>query len=344
MSTHTISLSTGQQIPCRDDQTLLDAALRQGVWLPNSCNQGTCGSCTINVLEGKVDHRDSPHVTLSPTDRTQGLALGCQATPCGDVTIESQRVGNGDQKVHALRDFTAHVVDMKDVATDTRSLTLRLSEPMAFTPGQYVEINVPGTPEHRHYSVASVPGPDGTSEEIELHIKRQPGGLASCRWIFDSMIQGEQIALRGPLGDFHADTQSEGGVIMIAGGTGLAPILSILQTLLSSTPEREIHLYQSARIRDELYALELLEDLSDDHRNFHLKPCLTRELWEGRTGYATEMIVEDFPTLRGWSGYLCGPPALVDAGRRAFKRRRMSPRQIRWEKYLAADSDLVLTR
>ena len=156
------------------------------------------------------------------------------------------------------------------------------------------------------------------------------------------VVEIERVELSGPLGDFRcADLDSDGGVIMIAGGTGLAPILSILQTLLAARPDREVHLYQSARTEGELYGQELLDKLESRYANFSVKPCLTRQTWDGRTGYASEMVIEEFSTLRGWSGYLCGPPALVEAGRQAFKRRRMSPRQIYWEKYTSAINEEV---
>lgn len=337
MEQHTITIATGEKVPCASDQPLLEAALRQGVWLPNSCNQGTCGTCTVRVSGGAVDHRDSPHVTLSPTDRAQGLALACQATPCGNLTIESVNGTDGSVAVHPLRDVAGTVVGLEDIAEQTRRMVLLLDEPLAFTPGQYVELTVPGTTERRHYSIANVPGDDGTAREIELHLKRHPGGVATDLWAFGSAMLGESVELSGPLGDFRCtDLDSDGGVVMIAGGTGLAPILSILQTLLAANPDREIHLYQSVRTEAELYARDLLSELEERHPHFHVKPCLTRQPWEGRTGYASDMIVEEFDTLRGWSGYLCGPPALVEAGRRAFKRRRMSPRQIQWEKYTSA--------
>lgn len=342
MKSHTVTIATGEKVPCAPDQTLLDAALRQGVWLPNSCNQGTCGTCTVRVMEGTVDHRDSPHVTLSPTDRSQGMALACQATPCGDVAIKSEQAANGPATVHPLRDFVGTVSSVEDIAEQTRRVVLLLDEPLTFTPGQYVELTVPGTADRRHYSIANVPGEDGTVSEVELHLKRHPGGVATDRWAFGSMVLGERVELSGPLGDFRcADLDSDGGVIMIAGGTGLAPILSILQTLLAARPDREVHLYQSARTEGELYGQELLDKLESRYANFSVKPCLTRQTWDGRTGYASEMVIEEFSTLRGWSGYLCGPPALVEAGRQAFKRRRMSPRQIYWEKYTSAINEEV---
>lgn len=337
MNNYTVTINNGDKISCSEDQPMLDAALRQGVWLPNSCNQGTCGSCTVRVVEGTVDHRESPHVTLSPTDRSQGLALACQATPCGDVVIEPENGANGSAVAHPLRDFFGMVTAAEDIAMDTRRIKLALDEPLGFLPGQYVELTIPGTSNKRHYSIANVPDSDGTCREIELHVKRHAGGLASEKWAFGSMHIGEQVELSGPLGDFHChDPEAEGGVIMVAGGTGLAPILSILQTLLSAQPDREIHLYQSARTERELYDRDLLEQLEHTYPNLSVRPCLTRQDWAGRRGYASDILVEEFGTLRGWSGYLCGPPALVEAGRRAFKRRRMSPRQIHWEKYTPA--------
>lgn len=343
MNQHTVTITTGEKVSCTEDQPLLDAALRNGIWLPNSCNQGTCGSCTVRIVEGVVDHRNSPHVTLSPTDRTQGRALACQATPCGDVVIEPQNTSANGSVAHPLRDFLGVVTEVEDIAVNTRRVVLQINEPFGFTPGQYVELTVPDTDDRRHYSIANVPGPDGAVSEIELHIKRHPDGLASDRWAFNAINLGEKVQFSGPLGDFQfTDSEATGGVIMIAGGTGLAPILSILQVMLAAQPSREVHLYQSARTEQELYERELLDTLEQTYPNLTVKPCLTRQTWQGRTGYASEIIVEEFGTLRGWSGYLCGPPALVEAGRRAFKRRRMSPRQIQWEKYLPAATESTL--
>lgn len=330
---HTIAVEgTEQGVPCAEDQTLLDSFLRNGVWVPNSCNQGTCGTCKVRVLRGAVNHGASPDYTLPTQEREQGLALACQATPCADTVVEPTRQdGIGAEHFRALRDFEGVVVGLEEMARDTKRVRIALDEPIEYSPGQYVELKVPGTDQYRHYSLANSAGRD---TEIELHVKRQAAGLASDSWIFRTMTLGDRVELKGPMGDFvYADADTDGGVIMLAGGTGMAPIKGILQCVLDDQPDREVHLYHSVRSETDLYDTAYFEGLAERHPNFHWKPCLTDQVWEGRVGYPSELVPEEFTTLKGWSGYLCGPPAMVEAGKRAFKRRRMSPRRIHREKY-----------
>lgn len=332
-TTHSISIQGSEQsTACAEGQTLLDSFLRNGVWVPNSCNQGTCGTCKVRVHKGAVDHHASPEHTLPIQEREQGLALACQATPIEDTVVEpTHQSADGAKHFHPLRDFEGVVVGLEEMARDTKRVRIALEEPIEYSPGQYVELKVPGTDQYRHYSLANSSGHD---TEIELHVKRQSGGLASDAWIFRSMTLGDRVELKGPLGDFVcADTQTDGGVIMLAGGTGMAPIKGILQRMLEDQPDREIHLYHSVRSEVDLYDTDYFEGLSDRHPHFHWKPCLTDQEWDGRVGYPSELVPQEFTTLKGWSGYLCGPPAMVDAGKRAFKRRRMSPRRIHREKY-----------
>lgn len=342
MSKYTVSIEpNNQKITLLPNQTILDGSLRQGAWIPNSCNQGTCGTCVVRVKKGEVDHVDSPFTTLPISDRKQNLALACQAVACSDITIEPEITTLDAGPIHPLRNIYGTVVSLEDVARDTRRVRIRLDEPLGFNPGQHVELKVPSSGESRHYSVANIPEECGTTEVIELHVRREAGGMCSDRWIFSRLQLGERVDLTGPLGDFWLrDQETEGGIIMVAGGTGLAPITSILQSLLRLQPDREIHLYFSVRQQQDLYDTDKLRRLALLHPNFHFVQCLTREDWtDGRTGYATDFIPDDFSTLRGWSGYICGPPVMVDACRKAFKRRRMSPRRIHWEKYLPAHAE-----
>lgn len=338
MQKYSVSLEpNGQSFDVQRGQKILDAALRQGVWIPNSCNQGSCGTCVVRVQAGQVDHNDSPLSTLPETDRDQSLALACRAEACTDLSLEQEGPVEDIGQVYPLRDFTGTVTGLEDVATDTRKLTIELDERLGFAPGQYVSLGVPGTGVSRHYSMANIPESCGTSNVIELHVKRELGGLCSDNWVFSTLAPDDRVELEGPLGNFRChDQDTDGGVVMLAGGTGLAPIYSILQSILAEQPDREVHLYFSVRTEAELYDRDLMEDLSARYPNFHFKPCLTRQQWDGRMGYATDLIPEEFATLRGWSGYVCGPPTMVTAGRRAFKRRRMSPRRIHYEEFLPA--------
>ena len=329
--TFTVSVSA-DRVECRPDQPLLDAFLRGSVWMPNSCNQGTCGTCKLRVVSGEVDHGLSPEHTLTRAEREQGFALACQATPCSDTVVERLDTAPAGT-VHALRDVVGTVSAIEDVARDTRRVLVTLDSPLEFSAGQYVELRVPGTDHRRQYSMANTPG---ESKQLEFHIRRQPGGVATDGWVFGTLSVGERVEMAGPLGDFRLDPEDEGPMILLGGGTGLAPLKSMVRQALTSAPDRAIHLYHGVREESDLYDVDLFQEWERAYPGFRYVPCLSDQSWSGRSGYVTDAFVEDFDTCRGYSGYLCGPPAMVDAGVKAFKRRRMAPRRIFREKFTPA--------
>jgi NAD(P)H-flavin reductase/ferredoxin len=336
----TAVISAGaRRVACESDQSILEAFLRAGVWMPNSCNQGTCGTCKLQVVTGSVDHGASPLDTLTAEERAAGLALACQARPVGDAEVS---LGGEDdaRATHPLRDLTATVVGIEDVARDTRRILLGLDEALAFSAGQYVELVIPGSGVRRQYSLAN------TAEEdrvLELHVRRVPGGVASDGWLFGPLAIGDRVELTGPLGDFHMppDTAGDGGepMVLIGGGTGLAPLVAIARTALARRPEREVVLYHGVRGEADLYDEDRFAELAATYPGFRFVPVLSAQPQPGRrSGYPTDAFVEDIASARGWSGWLCGPPAMVEAGVKAFKRRRMAPRLIHREKFTPADA------
>ena len=323
-----------KQIPCHPEQKMLDAFLRRGEWIPNSCNQGTCGTCKVKVLSGTVAHPPTPDSVLSYQEQEEGFVLTCQSVPTSDVVIAVPAADKPSSTGHLLRDMTATVLQMQTTATDTLTISVGIDEPLEFSAGQYVELAIPGTNEVRQYSMAN---PPSQSNVLEFHIRRQPGGLATDAWIFDSLMAGDAINLTGPWGDFvYDDDDDETGMILLAGGTGLAPLKSIALHALTVNPQREIHLYHGVRRSADLYDVEFWESLARNYSGVRYVPCVSREHWSGRTGYVGDAMLADFDSCRNYSGYLCGPPAMVDAGVKAFKRKRMSARRIRREKYTPA--------
>lgn len=321
-------------------QSILETLLRAGVWMPSSCNQGTCGTCKLQVLQGQVDHAGSPLDTLTQDERAQGLALGCQATPCTDMTVALR--GAQTRSTHPLRDLTATVTAVEEVARDTHRILLQLDEPLAFRPGQYVELAVPGREQSRQYSLANAEGEDML---LELHVRRVDGGLATDRWLCRSLRVADRVDISGPLGDFHLpdEPDDEGEpMVLIGGGTGLAPLMGIVRTALARRPDRSVLLYHGVRGQEDLYCGEVLAELAAQHPSFRFVQVLSHETGGGtcRSGFPTDVFLEEVTAARGWSGWLCGPPALVEAGVRAFKRRRMAPRQIHREKFTPADTAL----
>jgi aromatic O-demethylase, reductase subunit len=325
--------SASDEVDCRPDQPLLDSLLRNETWIPYSCNQGTCGTCKVRVLRGQVDHRQSPLDTLSSKERDEGLALACQATPCSDVEIQPVGESGAGGQQHRLQDFAGTVTGLTDIAEDTRRLLVSLDKPMEFSAGQYAKFTVPHTGARRQYSMASVPD---KPTELEFHIRRVPEGEATDQWIFATLQEGDRVELSGPYGDFTYADDDGAPLILIGGGTGLAPLMSILDHALSLDPDREIHLYQGARTTADLYDVDRLRHYAEAFANVRYIPALNMEDWQGRTGHVTDVMLEDFDSCKDYSGYLCGPPVMVEAGIKAFKRRRMAPRRIYREKFTPA--------
>ena len=339
LTTHRVGLSDAPTVvACRADQSVLDACLRAGVWLPNSCNQGTCGTCRIRLASGEVDHRGSPTSTLPDTDRADGWLLACQAAPLGDVVLD-RPAGSGGKPTHPLRNFNARVAAVEDIGIDEalgrvhrpdiRRLRLELDEPLVFSAGQHVELVVPGTGHARVYSMANPPE-ENTS--LELHVRLEPGGLASERWVFGSVAVGELVAGRGPFGEFGWDASTDEPVVMLAGGTGLAPLLSMLRSALPESPHRSVTLYHGARRRAGLYAADALDALAESFGGFRWVGCVRGDP-PGAPGLIDRFLA-DHASCRGFVGYLCGSEGMVDSGAQAFKRRRMSPRAIHRERFL----------
>jgi NAD(P)H-flavin reductase/ferredoxin len=323
--------ASGAEVDCREDQPLLDSLLRGGVWMPNSCNQGTCGTCKVQVMHGRVDHEDSPLATLPAAERAAGMALACQARPCSDVEVRSCAAETEDTSTHQLRDLIGTVAVLEDIAEDTRRLVLSLDRPLEHSAGQYAEIRIPGTGVNRQYSMANAPA---HSASLEFHIRRTEGGLATDRWIFSDLAPGHQVELTGPYGDFcYTDVDADSPMILLAGGTGLAPLRSIMEHALEVDPAREIHLYHGVRWARDLYDVEHLRALTAIHPNVQYVPSVSRGDWAGRSGYVSDAVLEDFSSCKGYSGYVCGPPAMVESAIKALKRRRMAPRMIRRETF-----------
>ncbi|MFD6856317.1 FAD-binding oxidoreductase [Rhodococcus sp. NPDC060090] len=326
------TVTTGAtSVDCGPDQPLLDAFLRSGVWMPNSCNQGTCGTCKIKVRSGSIDHRTSPENTLPQHERVAGFALACQATPCSDTTIDPP-IAEELTSTHVLHDFVATVSEVRDIAADTRRVLLTLDEPLTFSAGQYVDVTVPKTSTKRQYSLAN---PPTEPKLLELHVRRQPGGVAS-EWLFGSIEVGDRIEMTGPYGDFTFDEESTGPMALLGGGTGLAPLKGIVRHALALDPDREILLYYGVRTCADVYDADFFRELESRHSGFRYVTCVSRENGGDREGYVTDAFVEDVASAKEFTGYICGSEKFVEASVKSFKRRRMSPRRIRREKFTAA--------
>lgn len=326
MATFTITVEpTGSQVTCRGDQTVLDACLREGIWLPHACTHGTCGTCKAQVLDGDIDHGDASPYALLDSERDEGGALICVARPRSDLTIEGEVDVEEGVAIYPVRDYTGIVRTVEEPAASVRKLVLELDHPLTFNPGQYVQLNLPqgGT---RPYSVASSPA-DG--RRIELHVKRSPGGLATDGWIFAELAPRAVVSLSGPYGRFSFRPGRTEPLLLLAGGTGLAPMKSMLAYLAGSgDAERQVVLYHGVADAEALYEHDWLRRFESDHPWFTYRPALSHGEWHGRTGRVPEQLAADYPRAAGHVAYICGSPGFVADTMKALMKARLFPRDI----------------
>ncbi|WP_432842213.1 NADH:ubiquinone reductase (Na(+)-transporting) subunit F [Dactylosporangium sp. CA-092794] len=337
VASHRVSVEpVGREVDCREDQPILDACLRAGIWVPHSCTHGTCGTCKAELLDGEADHGNASAFALMDFERDEGKVLLCQAYPRSDVVIEADVDVEEGLDLHPVRDFTGTVTELADVARDIRLVRIALDDELRFAPGQYVALRVPGGSATRTYSLAN---PPAERRLLELHVKRTPGGLASDGWVFAGMAPGERVALSGPYGRFVLRPARPEPAILVAGGTGLAPIASMIRHALSTPDAPPLHLYHGCRTHADLYCEEEFRALATAHPDrFHYRPCLSEAApaaWDGGRGTVTDVLGADFDRCSGHVAYVCGPPPMVDATLKLLMHKRLFPRDIYREDFFS---------
>jgi phenol/toluene 2-monooxygenase (NADH) P5/A5 len=325
MTSYTVRIEPlGAEVSCRADQTVLDACLREGIWLPHACTHGTCGTCKAEIVDGEVDFGDASQYALLESERAEGCALLCVAKPRCDLIVEGEVDAEEGVDIHPVRDHSGVVGSLTDVAPEVRRLIIDLDTPLAFNPGQYVQLNVPNG-EQRPYSIASTPA---DPNRIELHVKRSPGGLATDGWIFQSLATGDRVALSGPYGRFSFRSARPEPILLLGCGTGLAPLKSMLKHLVEAGSERPVVLYHGVATKAHLYDHEWLQSVAAQYDWFSYRPALSRDSWQGRTGRVPDLLAQDYPRAAGHVAYICGSPAMVADTVKALMKARLFPRDI----------------
>ena len=304
------------QISVRDDETILDAGLRQGLALPYECRNGACGLCVCSVEQGQYTHRPYQRGALPDADKAHGKALMCCAVPTADMAIEVDGfTGDGarQQQVHS-----ASVLRMERLAPDVMRVLLQLPQgrPLDFAAGQYINILLDDG-QRRAFSFASRPG---TGEAIELHIRHMPGGRFTTH-AFEDMQVGDTLRFEGPIGQFTLH-KSLRPILFIAGATGFAPIKSIVEDAFAHGTQRSMQLYRGVRRPQDLYMLGLCQQWEREHGNFTVVPVVSEPApedgWTGRTGLVHEAMLQDYADLNGYEVYLCGSVRMVETAMPAF--------------------------
>jgi len=308
---------SGQSFAVDEGESVLTAALRQGVMLPYGCKNGACGSCKGKIVSGAVDYGHYHARVLTDEERAHGKALFCQAKPLGELMIECRTIGAA--KDIAVRLLPCRVQQLTKVADDVVIVQLKLpaNERLQFLAGQYLDFLLKGG-ERRSFSMANPPHAD---ELIELHIRHVPGGNFTDH-VFGKMKQRDILRFEGPLGSFFLREDSTKPMVFVASGTGFAPIKSIIESALHRKVERPMVLYWGCRRPKDLYLNALAESWALQQPNFRYVPVVSEaaaeDAWPGRSGFVHRAVMQDFPDLSGYQVYACGVPVMVDSARQDF--------------------------
>jgi CDP-4-dehydro-6-deoxyglucose reductase len=317
---------SGSQFAAEADETLLDAALRHGLTLPYGCKDGACGACKGKVLAGQVDHgRAQPH-SLKDEEKAAGLTLYCCATAQSDLVIECKQLTSASDI--PVKTLPARIEKLERLAPDVIDMHLRLpaSERLQFWAGQYIDILLKDG-RKRSFSLANAPHDDAV---LQLHIRYVPGGVFTEQ-VFNSMKVRDILRFNGPHGTFYLREDSPKPMILLAGGTGFAPIKAIVEHAIAEECQRPMVIYWGAKARVDLYQDALPQQWAASHPHIRYVPVLSEpaagDAWTGRTGFVHHAVMEDFPDLSGYQVYACGSPVMIEAAKADFTRRCALPEE-----------------
>jgi CDP-4-dehydro-6-deoxyglucose reductase, E3 len=315
-SGHTFTVAAGE--------TILEAALRQGIGLPYGCRNGACGACKGILRAGELAYGDYQERALHPHEKAAGKALTCCTRPLTDIVLEVREVSGA--KDLAIRTLPARVEKVEKPAEDVAVLSLKLpaGERLQFLAGQYIDILLKDG-KRRSFSMANAPHDDAL---IQLHVRKSPGGAFS-NYVFDQMKERAILRFEGPLGTFYLREDSDKPLIFVAGGTGFAPIKALIEHCLHEGIDRPMVLYWGVRSLKDLYMRDLPGRWQQEHGNFTYIPVLSDPLpedgWTGRTGLVHQAVLDDFADLSGYQVYACGAAGMTDIARKTFVETRRLP-------------------
>ena len=331
---------SGHQFACEADDTVLGAAIKAGIGLPYGCKNGACGSCKGKVLAGAVEHKAHQQRALTADEKEQGYALFCCATASADLVIEAREVGGSSD--YPVRKMPSRVSTIERVAPDVVIITLQLpaNEALAYRAGQYIEFMLRDG-KRRSYSLANAPSLEAP---LSLHIRHMPGGLFTEQ-VFGTMKERDILRFEGPMGTFFLREESEKPIVMLASGTGFAPIKALVEHMIHLKSTRPVALYWGGRRPQDLYMQALCREWEASLPNFRYVPVVSDALpedgWSGRRGFVHAAVMEDFPDLSGHQVYACGAPVVVDSARRDYVAKCGLPAEEFFADAFTSEADLV---
>jgi propane monooxygenase reductase component len=326
-TTHTVRFEpVGIEIEVDEDETILNAAFKQGIMLMHGCKEGQCSACKSFILDGEVDLDRYSTFALPDFEEAEGWTLLCRAHPYSDLEIEL--INYDEEIIHGgvpPRTVSTSVVAVRALTSDIYSLELRPEEPLEYKPGQYVDIRIPGTEHHRSFSMA------GTSpDRLEFMIKAYPGGKFSGLLEDGSIRPGDELEVTGPYGVFTLRPSSPRRLLFIGGGAGMAPILSLLRSLRENGTQRAATYYYGARTEADLFELDELGALPCG-----FVPALSEDVngWKGECGLITDVVERLEGDVADVDAYVCGPPPMVEAAIALLERLGVPEAHIYYDKF-----------
>jgi CDP-4-dehydro-6-deoxyglucose reductase len=333
-------LPSGHQFNCEPDETVLAAAIRAGVGLPYGCKNGACSSCKGKIVSGTVEHRAHQQRALPPEEEAKGVSLFCCALPQADLVIEAREVAGSNE--FPIRKMPARVSTIEKVAPDVVVLTLQLpaSERLQYRAGQYIEFLLKDG-KRRSYSMASAPL---EGQPVSLHIRHLPGGLFTEQ-VFGTMKERDILRFEGPLGTFFLREDSDKPMVLLASGTGFAPLKAIVEQMIDLKSQRPMTLYWGGRRPQDLYMDALCRQWAAELPNFRYVPVVSNaqpdDQWTGRSGFVHQAVMEDLPDMSAYQVYACGAPVMVESAKRDFSALCKLPEEEFYADSFTTEADLA---
>lgn len=314
---HVLIENSGHTFDVRPSQTVLEAAIEAGINMPYGCRNGACGACKGKVLTGKVMHDDYQGNALTDDELAAGMALFCCARPLEDLVIECRQI----DMVQGIkpRILPVRVQHKELLGDDVMVLHLQLpaTEQLTFMAGQYIEFLLKDG-RRRAFSIANAPHEKGF---LELHIRKIAGGHFTEQ-VFNEMPLKTILRIEAPLGSFFLREQNDKPIIMVAGGTGFAPVKGMIEHMIFNQIQRPVYLYRGARQVNDLYMDELCQRWTQFMPNIRYIPVISdgneEDGWDGRRGLVHQAVLEDHADLSGFEAYVCGAPGMVDIAKETF--------------------------
>lgn len=325
-----------QTASAAEGETILANLLAAGIPFAHNCQAGNCGACKCELVEGDILELPYSEYALSPEERARNLILACRSQVWGDCIVRPLEAE--ELVLHPSRILRCRVLALEDLTHDIKGLRLAIEAggPFTFTAGQYASLELAPAIAARNYSMANRPD----APELEFHVRRVPNGQASG-YVFERLRPGDTVRVSGPLGTAYLRDAHRGPILAVAGGSGMAPIKSIVETALAADPERAIHLYFGVRGERDVYLEAHLRELARRHPGFHYEIVLSEP--DGATGRRTGMVPDafaaDFDSFEGFKAYLAGPPPMVEAAEARLLERGMATRDIHADAFYSQAED-----